>query len=81
MNLRHRNRYVPDEEGDELRPGQTLRNHALEAARDMIRNTRMVTVRDWLDWTLEVTDDTGELVLVLPFDQAAEGMQSRTAEL
>ncbi len=80
MNMRSRNRYVPDEEGDELKDGQTLREHAVETARDLIRRTRLATVRDWLDWTFEITDDTGELVLVLPFEEAAEGMNgSRTA--
>lgn len=80
MNMRSRSRYVPDEEGDELKDGQTLREHAVAAARDMIRHTRMITVRDWLDWTFEITDDTGQLVLVLPFEEAAEGMKSPSAE-
>ena len=74
MNMRDRRRYVPDEEGDELTDGQTVREHAVETARDLIRHTRLATVRDWLDWTFEITDDTGELVLVLPFEEAAEGM-------
>lgn len=80
MNMRHRRRYVPDEEGDELKGGQTVRDHAVEVARDMIRHTRLATVRDWLDWQFEVTDNTGQLVLVLPFEEAVEGMQGRRAE-
>ncbi|HEV7251955.1 MAG TPA: hypothetical protein VGN97_02490 [Mesorhizobium sp.] len=77
MNMRARRRYVPDEEGDELVDGQTLREHAIATARDLILNAHLATVRDWLDWTFEITDDTGQLVLVLPFEEAAEGMNGR----
>ncbi|HEV7255370.1 MAG TPA: hypothetical protein VGN97_19985 [Mesorhizobium sp.] len=79
MNMRDRNRFVRDEEGDELKEGHSLREHAIATARDMILHTRMDMVRDWLDWGFEVTDETGELVLVLPFEEAAEGMHGGRA--
>ncbi|HEV7251964.1 MAG TPA: hypothetical protein VGN97_02535 [Mesorhizobium sp.] len=80
MNMRSRSRFVPDQEGDELQDGQMLREHAIATARDLIRHTRLASVRDWLDWTYEITDDTGHTVLVLPFEEAAEGMGGRRAE-
>ena len=81
MNMRDRGRYVPDEEGDELKDGQSLREHALDTARDLILHTRMDGVRNWLDWRFEVTDESGNMVLVLPFEEAAEGMHGGRTRL
>jgi hypothetical protein len=59
-----------DEEGEEARP--TLRSRsARETARDLIR-TPSYAIPDWLDCTLEVTDESGRSVLTLPFAEAAD---------
>jgi hypothetical protein len=75
MNLRYRNRYFPDHEGDELASVEAAREHALFTARDMIRRTRTQIIRDWFDCTFEITDETGETVLMVPFGDTVE--QSR----
>ena len=74
MNMRDGRRYVPDEEGDELADEGDLREHALATARDMILYARSDAVRDWLDWRFEITDEAGETVLVLPFEEAVQGL-------
>ena len=58
-----------DEEGDELRDEEALREHVLETARDLMQ-TRMGVVRNWANCFLEVTDETGRLVLIFPFKDA-----------
>lgn len=67
MNLRYRDRYYPDEEGDELPDEHAVRSHALSTASDLIRLTRTEIIRDWLDCTFEITDEAGRIVLALPF--------------
>ncbi len=48
-----------------------MKVRALETARDLIR-TPSLTIPDWLDCTLEITDETGTMVLSLPFPEALE---------
>jgi hypothetical protein len=67
MNLRYRNRFFPDREGDELATLDAAREHALATATDMIRRTRTKIIRDWFDCTFEITDESGNLVLTVPF--------------
>ena len=69
MNVRYRGRLIPDYEGDELANEQALRAHALATARDLVFKTRMDTIRSWFDCSFEVTDESGRLVLVIPFDE------------
>ncbi len=56
-----------DEEGDELHGADMLREHVEATARDLMRNTRLGAIPNWLDCTFEVTDETGQEVLMLPF--------------
>jgi hypothetical protein len=56
-----------DEEGDELPGPGMLRAHVEATARDLMRNTRLEAIRNWLDCTFEVTDEAGHLVLTMPF--------------
>ena len=51
-----------DLEGDEFATEAEARAHAAETARDMVRLTRLHSVRNWFDCTFEVTDDDGRLV-------------------
>ena len=71
MNLRCRDRLFIDEEGDEL-PRDAVREHALETARDLISHARTDSIRNWLDCSFEVADETGRVVLILPFSETIE---------
>ena len=73
MNLRYRDRLFRDEEGDELPSEGAVRAHARETARDLIGNGRTDAIRNWFDCTFEVTDEAGQLVLTMPFDDVHEG--------
>ncbi len=46
-----------------------MKVRVLETARDLIGTPRL-TIPDWLDCTLEVTDETGTMVLSVPFPDA-----------
>src|SRR3954468_20057647 len=48
-----------------------MKVRALETARDLIR-TPFLAIPDWLDCTLEITDETGTAVLSLPFPEALD---------
>ena len=48
-----------------------MKVRALETAHDLI-GTPSFTIPDWLACTLEVTNEAGETVLVLPFTEAVE---------
>ena len=67
MNLRYRDRLFRDEEGDELAGVSAARDHALATAQDMITHTRTDIIHDWFGCALEVTDESGRTVLILPF--------------
>jgi hypothetical protein len=56
-----------DEEGDDLPDAGGLRTHVEATARDLIRHARLAAISDWRACTFEVTDETGSLVLTLPF--------------
>ncbi len=60
-----------DEEGDELPERGMLRAHVEATARDLMRNTRLGAIPNWLDCTFEVTDETGQQVLTLPFSNVS----------
>jgi hypothetical protein len=69
LNIRHRNRFYVDEEGKDIPSEIGMKVRALETAHDLI-GTPSFTIPDWLDCTLEVTNEAGETVLVLPFEVA-----------
>ena len=60
-----------DEEGDDLPDAGGLRAHVEATARDLIRHARLAAIPDWRTCTFEVTDETGSLVLTLPFSEVA----------
>ena len=64
-------RIVPDETGAELRDA----DQACAAARASARNLMGMETEagvDWLSCSFSVTDDTGEIVLEVPFIEVAE---------
>jgi hypothetical protein len=73
LNIRYRDRLYRDEEGEDIPSKIEMKVRARETAHDLI-GTPSFTIPDWLDCTLEVTNEAGETVLVLPFTEAAEGV-------
>ena len=58
-----------DQEGDDLASADAVEGHARETARDLINRARMDSIRNWFDYSFEVTDEAGQVVLVLPFSE------------
>ena len=71
LSVRYRDRLFRDEEGEDMPSGIEMKVRALETARDLI-GTPFLAIPDWLDCTLEVTDETGPTVLSLPFPEALD---------
>ena len=71
LSVRCRDRLFRDEEGEDIPSGIEMKVRALETARDLIR-TPFLAIPDWLDCTLEVTDETGTMVLSVPFPEAVD---------
>jgi hypothetical protein len=72
LSIRHRGRLYHDDEGEEIAGEREVRDQALATVRDIMR-TASLAVTNWMDCTLEVTDETGHIVLLLPFsDTVAE---------
>jgi len=69
LNLRDRDRLIVDPEGDDLASADAVQGHALEIARDLITRARMDCIRSWFDCSFEVTNEAGQVVLVLPFSE------------
>jgi uncharacterized protein DUF6894 len=69
LSVRYRGRLFRDEEGEDIPSAIEMKVRALETARDLIR-TPFLAIPDWLDCTLEVTDEIGATVLSLPFPDA-----------
>ena len=69
MNLRYRERLYRDEEGDEIESLAALRVHAIAKANDLIRLSRSLVIRNWFDCSFEITNDNGQVVLILPFGE------------
>ncbi|RYF30720.1 MAG: hypothetical protein EOO23_04500 [Comamonadaceae bacterium] len=76
LNLRYRDCYFRDDEGDELENVDAARRYALSTARDMIKRTRTQMIRDWFDCSFEVTDAAGELVATVPFAETVTSLQT-----
>jgi hypothetical protein len=62
--------FARDEEGDELEDASALRQHVMDTARDLMRGARLKAIPAWVQCTFEVTDETGTIVLTLPFSEA-----------
>jgi hypothetical protein len=71
LNIRHHGRLYRDDEGENIPSEIEMKVRALETAHDLI-GTPSFTIPDWLACTLEVTNEAGETVLVLPFTEAVE---------
>ena len=71
LSVRYRDHLFQDEEGEDIPSAIEMKVRALETARDLIR-TPFLAIPDWLDCTLEVTDETGTMVLSVPFPDALE---------
>ena len=72
FSLRHRpgeNGLAVDHEGDELADETLVRAHALHVARETIAKDRMVTIRDWMVCSFEITDEAGRPVMTVPFSE------------
>ncbi len=82
MNLRYRDRLFEDEEGDELPDSTSVLAHALTTARDLIAAGRLTTIRNWYDCTFEIMDETGRMVLEVPFSDTVTDKveQSRSSQ-
>ena len=61
------------QEGDEVPALSLLRGYVEAMARDLMQKARLDAIRNWQDCTFEVTDETGQLVLMLPFSQVPSG--------
>src|SRR4051812_20049181 len=72
MNLRYRGRLFADEEGDELAHAHAVQKHALDTAQDLITHARMDSIRNWFDCSFEVTNESGRVVLVMPFSETID---------
>ena len=56
-----------DPEGDELPDDEAARQHALQAARDLVAGSRSFAVRDWFVCSFEVEDEEARHVMTVPF--------------
>ena len=75
LSLRYKdgpNGLAVDEEGDELPNLDALRVHVVETARDLMHKIHIGAIPDWSRCTFEVTDETGQRVLTLPFAEAVQ---------
>ena len=72
FNIRHRagpKGLAVDEEGDELPDVNAAREHALNAARDLITRHQMSMIRDWFVCSFEISDEEGRHVMTVPFSE------------
>lgn len=69
LSIGHRERLFHDDDGEHIAGEMEMREQALQTVRDLIR-TASLAVPDWLDCTLEVTNEAGAVVLLLPFAEA-----------
>jgi hypothetical protein len=72
LNLRDRDRLFVDPEGDDLASADAAQGHALETARDLITRARMASIQNWFECSFEVTNEAGQVVLVLPFSETVK---------
>ena len=72
MTMRDRGRLFVDPEGDDLASADAVQGHALEIARDLITRARMDSIRNWFECSFEVTNEAGQVVLVLPCSEITD---------
>ena len=66
------NGFARDEEGDDLEDAGALRQHVVGTARDLMKGARLHSIPDWRRCSFEVTDESGTVVLRLPFTDAVK---------
>jgi hypothetical protein len=71
LSIRHHGHLYRDEEGEDIAGEIEMREQARLTVRDLTR-TASLAVPDWLVCSLEVTDETGQLILRLPFADAVD---------
>ena len=64
--------FARDEEGDDLEDADALRQHVVDTARDLMKGARLHAIPDWRRCSFEVTDESGTVVLTLPFSDAVK---------
>jgi hypothetical protein len=64
--------FAHDDEGDELSDPDALRQHVVDTARDLMNGARLHSIPDWRQCSFEVTDESGRVVLRLPFSEAVK---------
>ena len=64
--------FARDDEGDELPDPDALRQHVVDTARDLMKGARLNAIPDWRQCSFEVTDESGTVVLRLPFSEAVK---------
>ncbi len=68
MNIRRGGAQIPDLEGDELPDVEAARREALETVRDMMQLPHVYgDMREWHRDAFVITDESGAVVLVVPF--------------
>lgn len=68
FNARRPDGLLPDPEGEDLPDLTAARAMAADVAREMARNA---PPEMWSGWSLEIADETGLTVLMLPFSDLA----------
>ena len=73
FNVRRDGVLIPDREGDELSDVDAARELGLETVQDMMRLPHVYgEMREWQKDEFIITNETGVVVLVLPFTEAVE---------
>ena len=75
FNARGRDCYFADNNGVDLADPQGAYDHAVQIVRDLASNPEEL----WLygDWTMEIVDETGRIVLAVPFLEARQPASGR----
>jgi hypothetical protein len=68
FNFINRQEKVQDVDGMELSDRRAARKQAMIAVRD-VRHSRMDSVKNWFGWSIEVVDEQGLRVYLLPFSK------------
>jgi uncharacterized protein DUF6894 len=72
LNIRNKISFTPDEEGCDLPNAEAARKEAVRGARSLMSAEIADEGRLDLRGRIEVVDETGELVLIVPFREALE---------
>jgi len=70
---------IDDPEGMELADLAVAHQHAIAIAHGLMRRTRIFR-HDHTRWQVQITDETGAELLVVPFDEAAAKMPAQPAD-